>query len=100
MLSLINRTCACVMLPVQVDWLGQKHQVDAAVKAGVRKIVWVSSMGGQKQDLGFASTLNKMGNGNILVWKCKAEKYLMEQSGIDDTIIHPSGLIDSEVRAK
>ena len=99
-LSLLNTKCACEMLPVQVDWLGQKHQVDAAVKAGVKKIVLVSSMGGQKQDLGFASMLNKMGNGNILVWKRKAEEYLMEQSSIDYTIIHPGGLIDSEVRAR
>ena len=31
--------------PVEVDWLGQKMQIDAAVKAGVKRVVIVSSMG-------------------------------------------------------
>jgi uncharacterized protein YbjT (DUF2867 family) len=34
------------------------------------------------------------GNGDILLWKRKAEKYLVE-SGLDYTIIHPGGLIDT-----
>ena len=34
------------------------------------------------------------GNGDILIWKRKAEKYLIE-SGLDYTIIHPGGLLDS-----
>lgn len=33
------------------------------------------------------------GNGDILIWKRKAEKYLIE-SGLDYTIIHPGGLLD------
>ena len=37
--------------------------------------------------------LNKMGNGNILIWKRKAEEYLID-SGIDYTIIHAGGLVD------
>eukprot|EP00878_Enallax_costatus_P037485 GHUV01042346.1.p1 GENE.GHUV01042346.1~~GHUV01042346.1.p1 ORF type:complete len:137 (+),score=46.59 GHUV01042346.1:319-729(+) len=37
--------------------------------------------------------LNKLGNGNILQWKRKAEQYLIA-SGLDYTIIHPGGLID------
>jgi hypothetical protein len=32
-------------LPEQVDWLGQKLQIDAAKAAGVNKVVVVSSMG-------------------------------------------------------
>ena len=31
--------------PIEVDWLGQKRQIDAAVKAGVKRVVIVSSMG-------------------------------------------------------
>ena len=64
-----------------------------AVKAGVKKIVLVSSMGGTDPN----NNLNKIGGGNILVWKRKAEEYLMQQSGIDYTIIHPGGLIDDAV---
>lgn len=37
--------------------------------------------------------LNTIGDGNILVWKRRAELYLMN-SGLDYTIIHPGGLID------
>ncbi|MCJ1461815.1 hypothetical protein MMC07_000414 [Pseudocyphellaria aurata] len=80
-------------MPEQVDWLGQKHQIDAAVQAGVKKVVLVSSMGGTKDK---DYMLNKMGNGNILFWKRKAEQYLMQQQGIDYTIIHPGGLTDDK----
>ena len=38
--------------------------------------------------------LNRMGNGNILIWKRKAEQYLID-SGIDYTIIRAGGLVDS-----
>ncbi|MCJ1461813.1 hypothetical protein MMC07_000412 [Pseudocyphellaria aurata] len=79
---------------VQVDWIGQKNQIDAAVKAGVKKIVLVSSMGGTDP----SNRLNQIGNGNILLFKRKAEEYLMAQ-GIDYTIIHPGGLIDEQVLA-
>jgi hypothetical protein len=34
-----------------------------------------------------------MGNGNILVWKAKAEKYLVD-SGVPYTIVHPGGLLN------
>ena len=34
------------------------------------------------------------GSGDILIWKRKAEKYLIE-SGLDYTIIHPGGLLDT-----
>merc|ERR1711953_615628 len=36
--------------------------------------------------------LNTMGGGNILLWKRKAELYLMK-SGLPYTIIHPGGLL-------
>jgi uncharacterized protein YbjT (DUF2867 family) len=35
--------------------------------------------------------LNTMGNGNILLWKRKAEEYLIS-SGLTYTIVHPGGL--------
>jgi len=74
--------------PKQVDWVCQKDQIDAAKDLGVKQVVLISSMGGTKPD----HFLNTMGNGNILLWKRKAEKYLVE-SGLKYTIIHPGGLL-------
>ncbi|XP_078428432.1 uncharacterized protein At5g02240-like [Wolffia australiana] len=78
------------MFPEQVDWIGQKNQIDAAATAGVKHIVLVGSMGGT--DLN--NPLNRIGNANILVWKRKAEQYLAD-SGIPYTIIRAGGLQDS-----
>ena len=75
--------------PEEVDWLGQKNQIDAAKKAQVKQIVLVGSMGGTNPD----HMLNRIGNGNILIWKRKAEQYLID-SGINYTIIHAGGLVD------
>ncbi|GFQ04782.1 uncharacterized protein at2g37660 chloroplastic [Phtheirospermum japonicum] len=78
-------------LPEQVDWIGQKNQIDAAKAAGVKQIVLVGSMGGTNPN----HPLNSLGNGNILVWKRKAEQYLAD-SGIPYTIIRAGGLQDKE----
>ncbi|KAF8042415.1 hypothetical protein BT93_A0906 [Corymbia citriodora subsp. variegata] len=77
--------------PEQVDWLGQKNQIDAAKAAGVKQIVLVGSMGGTDSN----HFLNSVGNGNILVWKRKAEQYLAD-SGIPYTIIRAGHLLDKE----
>ena len=83
--------------PEQVDWIGQKNQIDAAQQCGVKHVVVCSSMGGTTPD----NPLNKLGRkddgtgGNILLWKRKAEKHLID-SGLDYTIIHPGGLLDEE----
>ncbi|CAH9133894.1 unnamed protein product [Cuscuta epithymum] len=77
--------------PEQVDWIGQKNQIDAAMAAGVKHIVLVGSMGGTVP----SNPLNSIGNGNILIWKRKAEEYLAE-SGISYTIIRAGGLLDRE----
>ncbi|XP_020571113.1 uncharacterized protein At5g02240-like [Phalaenopsis equestris] len=77
--------------PEQVDWIGQKNQIDAATSAGVKHIVLVGSMGGT--DLNHP--LNSLGNGNILVWKRKAEQYLAD-SGVPYTIIRAGGLQDKD----
>lgn len=76
-----------------MDWLGQKGQIDAAKEAGVKKVVLVSSMGGTDEK----NPLNNLGNGNILIWKRKAEEYLINSGAFNYTIIHPGGLIDDEV---
>ena len=77
--------------PEIVDYCGQKNQIDAAKKAGVEHIILVGSMGGTNVN----HPLNAMGNGNILIWKRKAEQYLID-SGIDYTIIRAGGLLDKE----
>ncbi|OVA17840.1 hypothetical protein BVC80_1835g232 [Macleaya cordata] len=75
--------------PEQVDWIGQKNQIDAAKAAGVKQIVLVGSMCGTIPN----HPLNSLGNGNILVWKRKAEQYLAD-SGVPYTIIRAGGLED------
>lgn len=75
--------------PEQIDWLGQKSQIDVAKSSGVEKVVVVGSMGGTDKD----NFLNTIGDGNILVWKRRAEKYLID-SGLNYTILHPGGLKD------
>ncbi|MCD9641935.1 hypothetical protein HAX54_028421, partial [Datura stramonium] len=62
--------------PEQVDWIGQKNQIDA----GSNRASWVNGRTNPKPPL------NSLGNGNILIWKRKAEQYLAD-SGIPYTII-------------
>lgn len=76
-------------MPEVIDYQGQVNQIDAAKAAGVRHIVLVGSMGGTNEN----HPLNSLGNGKILVWKRKAEQYLID-SGIDYTIIRAGGLLD------
>lgn len=58
-------------MPEQIDWLGQKLQIDIAKEAGVGKCVLVGSMGGMDRN----NFLNTIGDGNILVSKQKPEIY-------------------------
>lgn len=80
------------MLDFQVDWIGQKAQIDAAKAAGVKRVVLISSMGGTDRQ----NPLNSFGNGQILVFKRQAEEYLVA-SGLQYCIIHPGGLTDEKV---
>ena len=86
--------------PEEVDWLGQKAQIDAAKACGPSThVIICSSMGGTDP----SNMLNTLGReklpdgstkgGNILLWKRKAEKYLMD-SGLPYTIVHPGGLLN------
>eukprot|EP00250_Pteridium_aquilinum_P012056 c20482_g1_i1 orf=175-942(+) len=77
--------------PEQVDWIGQKNQIDAAKEAGVKHIILVGSMGGTNPN----HPLNSFGNGNILIWKRKSEQYLAD-SGVPYTLIRPGGLQDKD----
>ena len=83
--------------PEEVDWLGAKKQIDAAKAAGVSHFVFVSSMG-DTQPENFLNTIGKRDDGSggdILLWKRKAERYLVD-SGVPFTIVHPGGLVDEE----
>merc|ERR1712094_3193 len=77
-----------------VDNLGTVALVDAAKKAGVKKVVMVSSIltngraWGQENSPGFQVT-NAFGH--VLDEKLVAEKYL-RNSGLDYTIVRPGGL--------
>ena len=63
----------------QVDWIGQKTQIDMAKEAGVQHVVVVGSMGGTNEN----HMLNSIGNGKILIWKRKAEQYLVDSGKPD-----------------
>ncbi|GAX19253.1 hypothetical protein FisN_4Lh161 [Fistulifera solaris] len=82
--------------PEQVDYKGVINQIELAKKIGVKHIVLVGSMGGTDPS-NFLNSVGKdkdgNGNGDILLWKRKAERYLVE-SGLDYCIIHPGGLTD------
>lgn len=88
--------------PQLVDWQGQKNQIDAAKEMGGDTHVLIcSSMGGTNPD----HPLNNLGRellddgktrgGDILKWKRKAEKYLID-SGLTYTIVHPGGLLNED----
>jgi len=87
--------------PKVADWESQKQQIDAAIQAGIKHIVICGSMGGTNAN----HPLNMLGKkadgtgGDILKWKRKAEKYLIdlaEEKGdaLSFTIVHPGGLLD------
>ncbi|AFZ43751.1 NAD-dependent epimerase/dehydratase [Halothece sp. PCC 7418] len=75
--------------PEIIDYQGQVNQIDLAQEAGVDHIILMGSMGGTNEN----HPLNKLGNGNILIWKRTAEEYLID-SGIDYTIVRAGGLIN------
>jgi len=84
--------------PYNVDWLGAKNQIDAAKKVGIKHFIFLSSMGGTQPE-NFLNTIGRVDgdekSGNILLWKRKAEEYLIS-SGLTYTIIHPGGLTDKK----
>ncbi len=74
--------------PREVDWLGCRNLVIAAVSAGVQQVVLVSSKGTTEPD----SALDMMGGGHSLFYKLQSEVFLMG-SGIESyTIVKPCGL--------
>jgi len=87
--------------PEKVDYNGQLAQIDLAKKLGIPHVILVSTMGGTDPE-NFINSVGKIttkshekeGHGDILLWKRRAEKYLVE-SGLDYTILHPGHLVDT-----
>jgi NAD(P)H-binding len=83
--------------PEKIDYHGQISQIELAKKLSIKEIVLVGSMGGTDPS-NFLNQVGKnqdgSGHGDILLWKRKAEKHLIN-SGLDYVIIHPGGLIDT-----
>lgn len=72
------------------DYLGNKNLIDAAVKAGVKKFILVSSIGTGNSVVALSpQALETLGA--VLKEKEKAENYLIE-SGLTYTIVRPGGL--------
>lgn len=72
------------------DYLGNKNLIDAAVKAGVKKFILVSSIGtGNSKGALSPQALETLEK--VLIEKEKAEAYLIN-SGLNYTIIRPGGL--------
>lgn len=74
----------------RADYLGNKNLIDAAVKAGVKKFILVSSIGSGNSVVALSPQALEV-LGPVLVEKEKAEKHLIE-SGLIYTIIRPGGL--------
>ncbi len=74
--------------PEFIDYGGNNNLADAAINAGAKQFVLVSSMGVTHED----HVLNKM-FGNVLIWKLKNEDYI-RASGLGYTIVRPGGLTD------
>lgn len=74
----------------RADYLGNKNLIDAAVKAGVKKFILVSSIGAAESVVALSpqalETLRP-----VLIEKEKAEQHLIN-SGLTYTIIRPGGL--------
>jgi hypothetical protein len=67
--------------PEKVDYHGTVAQINLAKKLGIQKVILMSSMGGTDPSC-FLNNVGKnkdgTGHGDILQWKRKAEKYLVE----------------------
>ncbi len=74
----------------RADYLGNKNLIDAAVKAGVKKFILISSIGtGNSADAIPPQALETLKP--VLIEKHKAEQHLIN-SGLNYTVIRPGGL--------
>jgi len=73
--------------PNEIDWIGQKNQVDAAKASGASHVVLVSTMAGRNPEHELNAQM-----GEMALYKRKAEHYLRD-SGLPYTIIHAARLL-------
>lgn len=75
---------------LRADYLGNKNLIDAAVKAGVKQFILVSSIGSGNSAVALPpQALQTLGA--VLIEKAQAEEYLVA-SGLTYTVIRPGGL--------
>jgi len=86
----IVSTIGCFNCVPPSDFLGNKIITDAAVAAGVNRVVQVSSIGAGNS-LNTAPWISRTALAKVLPLKTQAEDYLAK-SGLDYTIIRPGGL--------
>jgi uncharacterized protein YbjT (DUF2867 family) len=75
--------------PEFVDYGGVKNLADAAVLAGLRHFVLVSSAGVTRENAGINQSFS-----NILMWKLRGEEAVRSTS-VPYTIVRPGGLTDN-----
>jgi uncharacterized protein YbjT (DUF2867 family) len=75
---------------IKPDYIGNKNLIDAAVKAGVKKFILVTSIG-SGDSVGALPPQALAALKPVLIEKEKAEQYLIS-SGLNYTIIRPGGL--------
>ncbi len=80
------------------DFTGNKHLIDAAKAAGVRRFVLVSSIGAGGSRAA-APFIAKLVLGRFMTLKTQAEDYL-RASGLDWTIVRPAHLRDGPANGK
>jgi nucleoside-diphosphate-sugar epimerase len=74
------------------DWVGNRHLIDAARAAGVRRFVLVTSIGSGSSRAA-APWIARLILGRFMDLKTRAEDYL-KASGLDWTIVRPGHLTD------
>jgi len=75
--------------PERVDYFGSVNMINASISAGVKRYVIITSSSSGVED----HFLNLIFN-NVLLWKAKAEKYLVK-SGLEYVIVCPSVINDN-----
>lgn len=75
---------------VRADYLGNRNLIDAAVKAGIKRFILVSSIGAGESAAALSPQVLQT-LGPVLVEKEKAEAHLID-SGLTYTVVRPGGL--------
>lgn len=83
---------------VRADFLGNKHLIDAAVAAQVKRFILISSIGSGDSAQALPPNVLEV-LGPVLKEKAQAEDYLAA-SGLEYTVIRPGGLVSESATGK